>query len=433
MNPGNSHPSAQLRRRYRGLKFRAYRLIKRPVYRGYRDNVRMLSESDPDVLSRSFLSQLLAHAGEHVPYYRDILPSGSEFTSLPILTKDVIRNGSSELKAATSPGKQYLNSSGGATGEPVTFIQDTDYQSWNNATQAYYFSKFHGLEPGYDKSVWLWGSERDTFGTSSWRTRLALSLQSRLLLNTFAADETRWIEYADRIRTYRPSFVAGYAGSLYQLARVARNQNLRLYSPRFVHSSAERLHDFMRMEIEEHFDSSVYDYYGSREVGAIAGECCDGSRHIFIQNNIVEILDDSDDVIKNGEEGRIVVTNLHNYSMPMIRYEIGDTGSIAGEDCTCGSSLPVLETLTGRVTDHFVSQLGTLIHGEFFTHLFYFRDWVEQFQVDQLSLDRVRVSIVHRSRVDEGDVADITRSMRLVMGSECDVEWRYVDEIEEND
>ena len=400
------------------------------MYRGYRDNIGLLSESDPDVLSRSFLSQLLAHAGEHVSYYEELLCNRSEFTSLPILTKDVIRNHSDDLKAANSPGHPYMNSSGGSTGEPVTFIQDTDYQSWNNATQAYYFHEFHNVEPGYDKSVWLWGSERDTFGTSSWRTRLALSLQSRLVLNTFAADETRWIEYADRIRSYRPSFVAGYAGSLYQLAKIIRNRNIRLYRPQFVHSSAERLHDFMREEIEEQFDSSVYDFYGSREVGAIAGECSKGSRHIFIQNNVVEILDDSENIVKNGEEGRIVVTNLHNYSMPMIRYDIGDTGSMGGNDCVCGSQLPVLHTLTGRVTDHFISKQGTLIHGEFFTHLFYFRDWVEQFQVDQLSLDRVRVSIVRRSSVDEEDVADITRNIRLVMGHECDVEWRYVDEIE---
>ncbi len=185
------------------------------------------------------------------------------------------------------------------------------------------------------------------------------------------------------------------------MARAARKYNVRLYQPKFVYSSAEMLRDFMRKEIEEAFNTKVYDYYGSREVGAIAGECSMGCRHVFVMNNLVEILDDTNRQVRDGEEGKIIITNLHNYSMPMIRYDIGDLGVMSADRCGCGSSLPVLERLTGRVTDHFLLRNGTRVHGEFFTHLFYFRDWVEQFQIDQLDYDYLRISVVPNLTIDE--------------------------------
>ena len=70
------------------------------------------------------------------------------------------------------------------------------------------------------------------------------------------------------------------------------------------------------------------------------------------------------------------------------------------------------------------------MHGEFFTHLFYFRDWVEQFQVDQVDYNRIRISLVPNSKVDDDDVEDINTKIRLVMGADCEVEWLYVDSIE---
>ena len=135
-------------------------------------------------------------------------------------------------------------------------------------------------------------------------------------------------------------------------------------------------------------------------------------------------------VIRWGKEGRITITNLHNYSFPMIRYDIGDCGAIHFDECPCGSSLPVLEKLTGRVTDHFLLRNGGLVHGEYFTHLFYFRDWVEQFQVDQVDYNRIRILVVVDAPVNDHDVDDINAKIRLVMGKDCALEWQFVDSIE---
>ena len=183
--------------------------------------------------------------------------------------------------------------------------------------------------------------------------------------------------------------------------------------------------------------------------------------HLFIMNNVVEIVTglgqpvngppggDSGRHMGDGaagpapqaashendarsREGRIVVTNLHNLVFPMIRYDIGDTGSLGNDKCPCGSELPTLAKLTGRVTDHFVRREGGLVHGEYFTHIFYFRPWIESFQVDQLTYDHVRVRVVPTGLVNDSDVAEITGAIQLAMGQQCNVEWHFVDQIDKS-
>ena len=391
-----------------------------------------MAEAGLQATAARHLDRLLSFVADNA-YYGPLL-TAREVAVLPVLTKDIIRRRRNDLLTRHVAKKGVVaNSSGGSTGTPITIMQDAEYWTWSEASQDYYFQNFLNIERCAARSVWLWGSERDLMNLASrrdrWRVATSHFLQNKLFLNTFAVGEAQWLEYMERIARYRPHYVAGYAGSLYQIATVARKHNVRLYRPAFVYSSAELLQDFMRMRIEEQFGTRVYDYYGSREVGAIAGECASGRKHILAMNNLVEVLDDKGSCVAAGTEGRLIVTNLHNYAMPLLRYEIGDTGSLAGDHCPCGSELPVLQSLTGRVTDHFRLEDGTLIHGEYFTHLFYFREWVAHFQVDQLESDRVRISVVLAGNRSDSDMQEITAGIRIVMGQECGVEWRFVDAI----
>lgn len=423
-----------MRRYSHTLRYRIHRLIRREFHRNCEEHIRTMTRTDPHTLSLQKLDQLLSFARNNNGYYAKFLSDSQDLNSLPILTKDTIRREFENLNSTRQRTSTYENTSGGSTGRPVLLIQDDEYDNWSQITQNYYFREFLGIERNEVNSVWLWGSERDLLKPDPWihRTRRSISLflRNRVFLNTFNTSEQRWLEYIEKIRSRRPYYVAGYAGSLYRMARVARKHNIRLYRPRFVYSAAEALRDFMRNEIEEQFGVKVYDFYGSREVGPIAGECSMGRKHVFVANNIVEIVDDVDQPVGAGREGRLVVTNLHNYSMPMIRYAIGDMGIMSSERCGCGSLLPVLDKLTGRITDHFHLRDGTLVHGEFFTHLFYFRNWIEQFQVDQIAYDHIRISVVPCAKVTERDVEEINAGIHTVMGEACVVEWHYVDAID---
>ncbi len=417
----------------RTLRFRVYLWLRRNnLYQKYNERIEQIAATDSNSMAACHLNRLFAFVSEHNSYYSGLVGKSPDLESLPVLTKDKIRRNYKDLLSLPQGKGAYRNSSGGSTGHPVTLVQDWNYESWRNATQGFYFREFLGVDRDSVKNVWLWGSERDSMRIRDHRFQSACSrlLRNTVFLNTFEADERRWLEYIDKMRRFRPVYVAGYAGSLYQIARVARKNNIKLWRPAFVYSSAEMLRGFMRDEIESQFSTKVYDFYGSREVGAISGECSQGRMHVFVMNNVMEILDADDHPVADGEDGRIIVTNLHNYTLPLIRYEIGDTGALGTNMCRCGSNLPLLQRLTGRVHHHFVLRDGSLVYGEFVNHLFYFREWVEQFQVDQLDYDYLRVKVVRRGDVKETDVLEISRSLRLVMGEDCDLDWQYVDSID---
>ena len=122
--------------------------------------------------------------------------------------------------------------------------------------------------------------------------------------------------------------------------------------------------------------------------------------------------------------------------MPLLRYRIGDTAAWASGACPCGRAWPRLATVAGRVSDVFVRSDGARIHGEYFTHLFYFLDWVSKFQVVQHTPAHVAVHIVPRARSADPsaehaiDLADVIAKIRLVMGESCRVEVEFHDVIE---
>jgi phenylacetate-CoA ligase len=396
-------------------------------------HARLIGERPPAELNAQFLIKLLGFCQVHNPYYRTLL-AGKTITvdtlaELPLLTKDVIQRNFADLKSQGLSRRTYLNSSGGSTGLPQTFLQDDEYQNWFAATESCYFRDFHAISPDRERKVVLWGSERDIFKQRNFRRKVSQWLSKTLFLNSFNVREQDWLRYVEAINRYRPYFIKGYAGSLYEIARVINRLQLDVARPRFVYSSAEMLRDFMRREIEAAFRSKVYDFYGSREVGPIAGECREGRRHLFIFNNHVEIVDASGRAAPEGSLGRILITNLHNYTMPLLRYEIGDVGSLSHAPCPCGSRLPHFLELKGRVTDHFKRSDGTLIHGEYFTHLFYFRSWVKEFQVNQLAYDHVQICVVGDSESPAAEIEDVEAKVRLVMGDECRVTWEYVESI----
>jgi phenylacetate-CoA ligase len=382
-------------------------------------------------LRNDLLIRLLRFCQEQNPYYRAVLAGKTitvdTFAELPVLTKALIGTRFDDLRSDGLKIKTYLNSSGGSTGLPVTLLQDSEYANWSGACEAQYFREFLNVAPHRVKKVVLWGSERDTFGQRNLRATLSNWLSNTVFLNTFDISRRDLLEYVERINECRPHFIKGYAGSLYEISRVINSHKLTVHSPKFVCSSAEMLRDFMRREIEQAFNAKVYDFYGSREVGPIAGECGHGRKHIFVYNNIVETVDDDGNTLNNGLVGRILVTNLHNYSMPLLRYDIGDTGSMSDVPCPCGSDLPYLVELKGRITDHFKTKDGSLVHGEYFTHLFYFRPWVAEFQVNQLELDHIQICIVKNLPPDDADIRDIESKIRLVMGDDCKLTWEYLE------
>lgn len=387
------------------------------------------------------LEKLLLHAHKNVPYYNKILKASGvvidskvnleNFSKIPILTKDIIRENFEDLKSKDlNKRKWYVNTSGGSTGVPVKFVQDKEY--WDKAISTkLFYSLMAGKDLG-EKEIKLWGSERDIFeGSIGHKAKLQNWLYNRLLLNSFLMSEEDMKRYVKIWNEFKPVIVWTYVDSIYEFTKFIDKNNLEICSPKSIIVTAGTLHKDVRDFVEIVFKSKIMNQYGSREAGDIAAECINREGlHIFEYCQYVEVLNDELEPVKEGELGQIYVTNLNNYSMPLIRYKIGDIASISNKMCSCGRGFSMLAEVTGRVTDHFLKRDGTIIHGEYFTHLFYFKNWVKKFQVVQEDYNFVNVYVVLNETKDEKDIEDIKEKIKIVMGNDCRIKFEFVDEID---
>ena len=393
-----------------------------------------------DLFQKKKLEQLITHAKIHSPYYKKFFSDAdtgrddnsdlSVFYTMAPLTKEMIRANLKNIYSDDYPLRQwYFNSSGGSTGEPLRFIQDITYTKWGNAMFRFYYTHYLGIDEPFTRKMILWGAERDLFqGKRDFKRRCLDWLNNTVFLNSFLMTEEDMAGYVKKINSFKPVLLRGYAGSLYELSKYIRRERIPVFSPEIIVSAAETLHPDMREEIESVFGRKVYDFYGSREIGSLAGECRNGNYHTLFWN-FFEVLDTNNNPVKEGEEGRVIVTNLFNYSMPLLRYEIGDMAIRGPDSCACGQRLPTLRRITGRITDHFKRNDGSIIHGEYFTHLFYLKDWVSSFQVIQEDYEKIRILVVKKSEIDPADTTEIEMKIRLVLGKNCTIVWDLVDQI----
>jgi len=185
----------------------------------------------------------------------------------------------------------------------------------------------------------------------------------------------------------------------------------------------------MREKIESVFGTKVYEFYGSREISSIAGECDAGLLHLLTFNNYVEVLDKQNRPVREGEMGKLIVTDLHNYAMPFIRYEIGDMAILGPKRCKCGNPLPTLKDVTGKSRDFFIREDGSLLNGGFFMYLFRTRDWIKAFRVIQEDYRKIRVQAVLKDHINDMERREIDQKIKRAMGNRCKVIWELVDEI----
>ena len=405
---------------------------------------RLTRQSEKDVLQyqRHRLRNMLRFAAQNVPYYREVLRERGvvtvedrvmldKFNVIPPLTKDVIRSEGQRLYSEDYEDRGYYeNTSGGSTGEPVPFIQDRYYSDWNIAGKLYFKSQA-GQDIG-DPELRLWGSERDLQqGREKLSIRLRDWLYNRTDVNAFRMTKDDMAEAVELLNRKKPTWIEGYVQTLYELARFADERDQTVHSPRGVLATAGVLQEPVENLLEQVFQCSVFNRYGSREVGDVACSCEVGDGlHICQWSHYVEVLDDGMKPVCDGETGRLYITLLTNHSMPLIRYEIGDLAVPAYEvTCQCGRKTALLEKIVGRRVGVFRTRDGAIVDGEYFTHLFYSVEWVRRFQVIQRDYDDIDVYIVPAKPPHDEDIRSIDNTIREIMGKNCKVEFHFVDEI----
>lgn len=403
-------------------------------------------EQDRRVISketvRQQLIQLFDHCKDNTPYYAELIAQRGDsyrqdpeayLADFPVLTKELIRNNFDRLKSIDlSQRKWRYNTSGGSTGEPVKFIQDNAYLARIGALQ-WLSHDWAGRRFG-EYGVRVWGSSDDILkNTVGLRMKLINTLTNDTWFNAFRMTPENMREYIARLNARPPALIMAYAQAIYELAQFAEKEGLEVKPQAAILTSAGTLYPFMRQKLEAVFHCPVFNRYGSREVGDIACECKEhNGLHVFPWGSYVEVIGEEGTRVPDGTEGNILVTSLANYAMPLIRYSIGDRGALSPQqECACGRNGSILERISGRNVDTFKKQDGTLIDGEYFTHLLYFRSWVDKFQIIQNSY----TSILFRVQKEDSlpapgeDLRDIAAQTKALMGEECDVQFEFVKEI----
>ena len=390
---------------------------------------------------KGLLFNILDYSIQNVPYYNEIAKKNElkifkdsifeDIKKFPILDKEILRNQFDNLKSKTVEDKYFKNTSGGSTGEPVVFLQDIVHSEKGKAAKIL-FDEWAGRKDG-EKKIKLWGSERDILeGSQGINGLINTNLLNIILLNSFRMSEKDMKKYVEIINKEKPKIIEAYVQSVYELSKFIVNNELQIYSPKGIITSAGTLYPDQKKLIEEVFNTKVYNRYGSREVGDMACSCeKDEGLHLNIFNQYIEILNDKLEPCKPDEIGQVYVTTLNNHVMPLIRYKIGDMAVPAeDEQCSCGRGLPLIKKVVGREVNLFKTKESTLIDGEYFTHLFYFKDWIRKFQVVQKRFDLIKVYIVLNDKKNKVDLNEIIYKIEKVMGQDCNVEFEFVDDIE---
>lgn len=398
-------------------------------------------------IQKKNLEEILLHSWKHVPYYTSELERASvivngkvvleNFTKIPILNKEILKRNFDLLISKDNylkKRKKYLNSSGGSTGEPTKFYQDQHYKIQELASKWLFFTYITDYPC---KHITLWGSERDIISRKfDLRKRIVNKLERRLILNSFQMTQDNMGEYVKKINKFRPKIIESYVQPIYELAIFIKNNDLEVFFPEGIITSAGTLYPEMEKLIKEVFQCSVLNRYGSREIGDVACSCeRNKGLHVNIINNYIEILNDNLKPVKPGEIGQIYITKLTNFTMPLIRYKIGDLG-IPSENlfCECRRGFPLIKFVEGREMSVFRTREGSIIPAEFFIHFIgvvFNEGIISKFQVIQNSFESITIKFVlEKPILFEKKKKQISETIRKVMGKDCEIIWEQVNEIE---
>ena len=351
------------------------------------------------------LTALLAHARQHVPYYEQSLAgidlaaiTPDNLARLPILTKEVVRaNPLALVDRRLDPGKLIVMHTSGTTGTPLRLFRDV---ALNSTAFAYVDARCReaftrrraGMRRAVNSSVTIGGNLVAAPGRSKPPFWVYNGRWKQLYMSSYHLSARNLPHYVQAMRRYACDYIEGYPSSLYAVARHIIDNRLTPVTFKCAFTTAETLLEHQRGAIEQAFGCRLYDQYGAGEMCVLAAECEAGSMHISPDYGIVEVVDNAGLPVPAGTRGHLVCTSLVNFVQPFIRYRVGDIGAIAAAPCECGSSLPVLAQLEGRVDSVLMTRDGRPIGR--LDPVFKGAQGIAEAQIVQDDFERFRVRIV---------------------------------------
>jgi phenylacetate-CoA ligase len=401
-----------------------------------------LASDELERLQFEALGRLLQHSRRTVPYYRDHPAyAGSEdptldsqaWARLPILSRAAIQEAgeglrSTEIPAAHQPVAERTSS--GSTGRPLTVLTSAvTNEFWMALTLREHLwhdrdltARFAIVRPDPTGRVPPEGLAFSEWG-APFSTVFATGPYGLMSLQTDVAAQVAWLVATE------PDYLLTLPSNLLALTQHLDATGTRLSRLRQVVTMGEMLSPDVRAACRDLLGVPIVDMYSSQEIGYIALQCPTGERyHVQSEVAFVEVVDTHGARCLPGQIGRVVVTPLHNFAMPLVRYEVGDYAEV-GAACECGRGLPVLTRIMGRQRN-----MITLPTGETFWPTFAAAwkhvDAIRQIQLVQTAADRIRARIVGPRRLAPHEEAAFETDLAKCLGYPFDVSFEYLDAID---
>lgn len=400
------------------------------------------------------LRHLLTHADRTMPFWRTrlrdagILPDTALtpeiWSRIPILTRAQTQDAGTALHCRSIPaahGEITTAATSGSTGRPLNVIK-TDVQQifWKSFLiremfwQKVDFRAKNGsirtmrditTKPGAGLRLTDWGAPINTLST----TGPGVMFEIRRPI----AEQAAWLLRED------PEYLLTFSSNFALLAQYFRDSARRPKRLRKLRGFAEIVTPDARALCREVFGTEIIDAYTAEEIGYIALQCPDHAPsaqlsdeitplHVMAEGVYLEVLDEAGKPCGPGEIGRVVVTPLHNFAMPLLRYEIGDYAECGGP-CPCGRGLAVLNRIIGRSRDRVIMPDGTGRAAFFGSKKFYQVPAIRQFQGAQTARNVIELRLVVRHPLTLDEESLITGLVRDDLDPSFQVRFVYVDEI----
>ena len=382
---------------------------------------------------------LVSHAYNNVPYYRRLfdengikpndIKSIEDLVLIPITSKKDLQSLPTEdlVSRTVDPQRLIEHRTSGSSGEPFTIRHTWLEERINGAYRLRALRDFGLRFTDKQISIGLVRPIHPNDYSLSIKILQRLGFRRKVKVSCLLPPE----EIVRRLRELNPDVLSGFSGVMSRIFQVVNATGRKGINPRFITVGAEVLTPLMRNHIFEAFAVPVFETYGSHEINLIAWECkVTGELHICDDSVIVEVLKNGHPV-GIGERGEVVATNLHAYSMPFIRYKLGDIVTKGFETCQCGKPFSTIRNIQGRMLDFFKLPGGRIIHPYEITAPNVTRtSWVRQYQLTQGREDLVTLKVVPSKPPTSEELNQIKNTILKVLGEGVEFQVDLVPEIE---
>lgn len=388
------------------------------------------------------LDALLSHARTTIPYYSEVLDKAGfdgsvpltqdAWNRIPILDRKQVQADPASLMSSSAPpdhGEVSEVKSSGSTGIPVvvskTQLCQRFWEAINLRDHLWHRRDLSGkmsvIRTYHGKCLYPDGGH-----SPAWSPAIASVSPSgpcsMLTIDSKVHEQVEWLQREN------PEYLVTYPSNLNALIHFGNEHGLKLPNLKQVRTMSEVLDPRVRKACTDSWGVGIADMYSCEETGYIALQCAEHGRyHVQSETSLVEVVDESGQPCSPGQVGRVVVTPLHNFAMPLIRYAVGDLAEV-GEQCPCGRGLPVLARIVGRVRNMLTLPNGDELYPDYEGFLDGL-DAIVQFQIVRTDTESLTVNLVTPMRLSIDQEAGLTQRVQERFKYPFNVSFAYLNEI----